>query len=450
MNSPAFFPSVSRRGLLQGALGTTLPVLAAAGQATTIAASGVGKTKSVIMIFNGGAPSHIDLWDPKPAATDTVRGPYSPIETNVPGVQVSELLPQLAQRADKLSIIRSVHHRQSSHNSGMYWTTVGRPYPIDSTLINPARTDIPCLGTLIGWLAQQNGYNDPLPPYVISPNPHCDSFKYLTPGQFGGCLGSKYDPLVLNQDPNAEGFQLPDLGELAGMTVNRQQDRYELLNQLDSRCCQLQSELVRDFTVNRAKASALVTSQTASRAFDLSREPAALREKYGRNTWGQSHLLARRLVEHGVRFVTTVNGPSITWDTHQNNFHRLKNQLVPPMERAFTALLDDLADRGMLDSTLVLWVGDFGRTPLINKDSGRDHWPQCYTAVLAGGGLRTGQVIGESDSMGAVPRLRPIAPADIHATIFHALGYDSRSIMYHMTDGRPVMLSDGTPIPELL
>jgi hypothetical protein len=443
-------PHCSRRTVLSSALGLgTLGVLGA-GLPLASKAAGANKAKSVILIFNGGAPSHIDLWDPKPHATDTVRGPYRPIDTNVTGVQVSELIPRLAQRADKLAIVRSVHHRQSSHNSGMYWTTVGRPYRIDSTLINPSRTDFPCFGTLTGWLAQRNGYQDPLPPYVITPAPHCDSTLYLTPGQFGGCLGSKYDPLVVNADPNSKNFHLPDLGMVAGVDAARVRDRHELLGRLDANGCRLEADGVREFEVNQAKALSMVHSSSASEAFNLSQEPAALREKYGRHSWGQSHLLARRLVERGVRFVTTVNGPSITWDTHKDNFKRMEKNLVPPMEQAFTALLDDLTDRGLLESTIVIWMGDFGRTPIINKDAGRDHWPQCYTAVLAGGGLRTGQVIGESDNIGATPRLRPITPADLHATVFTALGYDPHGTIYHTTDGRPMPLSDGQPIAELL
>jgi uncharacterized protein (DUF1501 family) len=194
----------------------------------------------------------------------------------------------------------------------------------------------------------------------------------------------------------------------------------------------------------------MVVSGAAAKAFDLSQESPAIREKYGKHQWGQSHLLARRLVENGVKFVSTVNGRSIIWDTHQDNFGRLKKRLVPPMEQAYAALLDDLADRGLLDSTLVIWMGDFGRTPIINKDAGRDHWPQCYTVVLAGGGIRGGQVVGSSDKTGAYPASRPITPADVHATVFAALGYDPHAISYDTVDGRPTLLSDGEPIRELL
>jgi hypothetical protein len=405
---------------------------------------------SVILIFNSGAPSHIDLWDPKPLAPDAVRGPYRAVSTSVPGIHVSELLPRMAARADKLAIVRTVYHTHSSHNSGMYWSIVGRPYPIDNTLIKPSATDFPSFGTLVGWLAQRGGYAGELPPYVITPKPHCDSFVYVTPGQFGACLGSRFDPFVVNSDPNSSEFQVPNLGLAEGMTGERFVERQALLASMEKMSRPIRSDLVADIDVNRAKAMRLVMSSQARAAFDLTREPAATRQRYGRHSWGQSHLLARRLVESGVRFVTTVNGPSISWDTHKDNFNQLENKLVPPMEQAYAALIDDLDQRGLLDTTLVVWMGDFGRTPLINKDAGRDHWPNCYSAVLAGGGIRGGQVIGESDKIGGEPAKRPVRPADIHATVFSALGYDSSAITYQTADGRPVPLSDGEPIRELL
>ena len=417
----------------------------------TAQSSGVSpRAKSVILIFNCGAPSHIDLWDMKPEATDTVRGPFQPIDTNVPGIQISELLPRLAQRADKLAIVRTVNHRHGGHNSGMYWSIVGRPYPIDSTLINPSRRDYPSFGTLVGWLSQRQGYNGPLPPYVITPAPHCDSLVYLTPGQYGSCLGARYDPFVLNSDPNARDFKVPDLSPLSGFGAERWGDREALLQRMDRQLFGVETPAMQDLEINRAKAMSLVTSQAVGKAFDLTQEPAEVRDRYGRHTWGQSHLLARRLVEAGVPFVSTVNGQSIIWDTHADNFNRLKKNLVPPMETAYVALLDDLSERGLLDSTLVVWMGDFGRTPHINGNAGRDHWPQCYSVVLAGGGIRGGQVIGESDKTGAVPRLRAVSPADIHATVFSALGYDAASIAYQTADGRPTPLSEGAPIRELL
>lgn len=414
------------------------------------ASSGKARAKSVILIFNAGAPSHIDLWDMKPSAPESVRGEYRPIQTNVTGMQVSELMPSLAQRADRYSILRTIHHGHRGHNAGMYWSIVGRPYRMDSTQINPSRADYPSFGTLVGWLARRDGYSGSLPPYVITPSPHCDSKVYITPGQYGSCLGAKYDPLVLDSDPNVPNFKVPNIGLVADVSERRLQQRRSLLQNIDYRPSQTALDTFRDFDANRGKAFSLVTSREMQCAFDLSREPSKVRERYGRNTWGQSHLLARRLIESGVRFVSTVNGPSIVWDTHKDNFTRLKNRLVPPMEQAFAALLDDLSDRGLLDSTLVVWMGDFGRTPTINKDAGRDHWPSCYSMVLAGGGIRGGQVIGESDALGAYPHSFPLTPADVHATIFTALGYAPDGITYRSPEGRPFPLSEGTAIRGLL
>jgi hypothetical protein len=413
-------------------------------------ASGKAKAKSVILIFNCGAPSHLDLWDMKPEAPQNIRGQFKPIATCVPSIRISELLPKLSQHADKYAIVRTVHHRHTQHNTGMYWSIVGRPYRIDSTLINPSHNDYPSFGTLVGWLAQRDGYSGPLPPYVITPLPHCDSMAYVTPGQFGGCLGAKYDPFVLRADPNAPNFRVPNLSLDPAMTTTRFGERRSLLGQLNDQLHHIAGAAAADLDVNRAKAFSLVTSPLVQRAFDLSQEPPPVRDRYGRHSWGQSHLLARRLIEAGVRFVTTVNGPSIIWDTHLDNFNRLKNRLVPPMEHAFAALLDDLADRGLLDSTLVVWMGDFGRTPIINKAAGRDHWPRCYSMVLAGGGIRGGQVVGESDRLGAYPWSNPVTPADIHATVFTALRYDPHQTAYLSPEGRPFPLSDGQPIRQLL
>jgi hypothetical protein len=414
-----------------------------------VAPARTAKAKSVILIFNCGAPSHIDLWDPKPDATDTVRGEFATISTAVPGIHVTELLPNLAKRTDKLAIVRTLHHKHGQHNSGMHWSIVGRPYRVDNTLINPSPTDEPSFGTLVGWLAQRDGYSAGVPPYVITPEPHCDSKVYITPGQFGGCLGVRYDPFVVGSDPNAADFKVRDLrlhGELSG---ERLADRARLVDQLNA-ASHAKPRVGEEIDVSRANATAMLASGDAAAAFDLSKESDATRDRYGRHSWGQSHLLARRLVEAGTRFVTTVNGPSIVWDTHENNTRRLKERLVPPMERAFVALLDDLDQRGLLDTTLVVWLGDFGRTPVINKQAGRDHWPQCYSAVLAGGGIRGGQVIGQSDRTGAIPHEQPLAPADLHATVFAALGYDAQRLTYKNADGRPMQVTTGEPIRELL
>ncbi len=426
------------------------PLAADWAKAAITGTSRAGKAKSVILIFNGGAPSHIDLWDPKPDAADDVRGPFSPIKTNIAGIQISELLPRMAKRMDKVALIRSVHHQHSSHNGGMHWATVGRPYSVDSTLINPSRADLPCFGTLIGWLAQRDGFSRNVPPYVITPFPHCDSKVYITPGQYGGCLGAQFDPFVLDDDPNDPAFKVRNLSLEAGMSPLRFRERLGLLQELAVSSPKIATARTSELDIFNQQAAALLQTGKAADAFDLSKEPATVRERYGRHSWGQSHLLARRMIEAGTRFVSTVNGPSITWDTHKDNFNILKNRLVPPMEQAYAALLDDLEERGLLDSTLVVWMGEFGRTPKINAEVGRDHWPGCYSVLLAGGGIRGGQIVGASDAIGAYPKERPITPADIHATVFAALGYDSNQIAYQSSDGRPIPLSDGTPIGELL
>jgi len=430
-----------------GLLGSGLSDLAALAQSP---GNPQATAKRVILIFNGGAPSHIDLWDPKPEAPSEIRGEFATIKTNVPGIRITELLPNMAKRMDKLALVRSVYHSHSSHNAGMHWSTVGRPYRVDSTLIHPSRADIPCFGTLVGWLAQRDGYSAGVPPYVITPFPHCDSKVYITPGQYGGCLGSRYDPFVLDDDPNSATFKVRNMSLGSEMTPSRFKERLGLLQTMSVQSPKIVSAQADDLDVFNQQAEMLLRSNQAGEAFDLTKEPDKVRDRYGRHSWGQSHLLARRLIEAGTRFVTTVNGPSITWDTHKDNFNSLKNRLVPPMEQAYAALLDDLEERGLLESTLVIWMGEFGRTPKINGDAGRDHWPGCYTAVLAGGGVRGGQVIGASDPTGAYPADRPVTPADIHATVFSALGYDARNIHYAASDGRPMLVCEGSPISGLL
>jgi hypothetical protein len=409
-----------------------------------------GKARSVILIFNGGAPSHIDLWDPKPDAPDDVRGPFSPIATNVAGLRISELLPRMAKRMDKVALIRSVHHEHSSHNAGMYWAIAGRPYRVDSTLIHPSRADLPGFGTLVNWLGRRDGYTGATPPYVITPFPHCDSKVYITPGQFGGCLGAQYDPFILDADPNAAGFKVRDMSLDPAIGKARFAERMSLLQKLGGAAPAIASPQVAEIDALSHQAADMLGSGKATDAFDLSKEPDAVRQRYGRNSWGQSHLLARRLVEAGTRFVTTVNGPSITWDTHKDNFKALKGTLVPPMEQAYAALLDDLEERGLLETTLVVWMGEFGRTPKINKDAGRDHWPGCYSVLLSGGGIPGGRVIGASDAIGMHPKDRPVTPADVHATVYKAMGYDVRGMTYPAADGRPIAVTEGTAIAELM
>ncbi len=308
--SPLAAHRFSRRSFMRGVGASLFPLAAGYSHAAGMGPLRTGKAKSVIMIFNGGAPSHLDLWDPKPDASDDVRGPFKPIRTNVTGIHISELLPRMAKRMDKVALIRSVHHGHSSHNGGMHWATVGRPYAVDSTLITPSRTDIPCFGTLIGWLARRDGYSNGVPPYVITPFPTCDSKVYLTPGQFGGCLGAHFDPYVLDDDPNGANFKVRNLGLDDSLTPVRFQERLGLLQELTVTAPKLNSPLAAEMDVFNQQAADLLHSGKAADAFDLTKEPTSVRERYGRHSWGQSHLLARRLIESGTRFVSTVNGPA--------------------------------------------------------------------------------------------------------------------------------------------
>jgi hypothetical protein len=445
---------LSRRSFLSAGMVAALlkvvgPFSGGLAQAAPGPGSRLGRARSIILIFNGGAPSHIDLWDPKPEASSETRGIFAPLATDVDGLRVTELLPRMAKRMRKVALIRSVHHEHSSHNGGMHWANVGRPYRTDSTLINPSRSDLPGVGTLVGWLAQRDGFAQGVPPYVITPFPTCDSKVYITPGQNGACLGPRFDPFVLDDDPNAAQFSVRDLALDPALSPERLRERLALLNDFTQVAAPVYARGSVELDAFHEQAAALLQSGKAAEAFDLSKEPGSVRERYGRHSWGQSHLLARRLVEAGTRFVTTVNGPSIIWDTHKDNFNGLQNKLVPPMEQAFAALLDDLEERGLLESTLVVWMGEFGRTPKINVDAGRDHWPGCYSVLMAGGGLRGGMVLGASDSIGARPAERPVTPADIHASMFAALGYDPGAITYKSPDGRPIRLTEGSVLHEL-
>ena len=301
------------------------------------------------------------------------------------------------------------------------------------------------------WSVGSRGKKKPqqiIPPYIITPVPTSDG-PYITPGQFGGFLGAKFDPFVVNGDPNLPRFHVEGIDPLPEMSIERISHRRSLLDAMTHQQIRLETSDKKEFDLVRENAFSLIGSAEIRRAFDLSQEPEKLRNRYGRHTWGQSHLLARRLVEAGANFVTTVNGRSIIWDTHLDNFNRMKNTLIPPMEQAFAALLEDLSDRGMLDSTLVVWIGDFGRTPKINKDAGRDHWPQCFSVVVAGGGVQGGRIVGKSDSIGGFPVNRPVTPSDLHATIFAALGYDYHNMTYQSIEGRPLPLCEGEAIGEL-
>ena len=426
-------------GLAIGAispLGLSLPEVLAAE-----AASGGKKQINVIFMFLQGGASHLDMYDMKPNAPDEIRGKYDPASTNLAGLQLSDQLPKLRSCADKFSLIRSMHSYTSKHGEGDVHIMCGSP--VDKNLQAPG------MGAVLSMQQQQQA---PVPPFV-----HLGDMKhpaYTAPG-FGGYLGHMYNPFLIKQDPNQASFAVKEFDGAAGIDPNRLDGRKNLLRSLD----QYQREREKQLAFARAQDSfteqalTLSTSRKAKEAFDLSQEPARLRDAYGRNRVGQGMLLARRLIEAGVRFVTIqgyVDTGIYAWDHHWGIFPHLDIQL-PIYDNSYSALLNDLDERGLLETTLVITAGEFGRTPKINSQKrgpGRDHWGRCFSLTLGGGGVKTGRVIGASDKVGGVPTDRPVAVADFVATVYHALGLDAKAEF--MAQGRPMkMLPEGSAVKEL-
>jgi hypothetical protein len=452
---------LTRRGALQaGSLalaGLSMPALfrqrATASerrpQATTGSGTGFGSARSCIVIFMWGGPSQLDTWDPKPDAPIEVRGSFQSIATRLPGVRISEHFPLLATRLDRLAIIRSMTHDDPAHLSSAHRTLTGHLAPTPfSDAAGPSANDSPHLGALVSRLLPRRG--DPaLPGSVTMPwtVAHPAAPGGRAPGQNAGWLGKAYDPFRVEGDPNSPRFRVEGLTLPDGVDASRFGHRRRLLTALDTPTA-AQSP---PWDAFQARALDTLSSARARAAFDLERESPHLRDKYGRHIHGQCLLLARRLIEFGVPLVTVNwhdDGQNF-WDTHGENFHHLKNRLMPPADRGFAALLDDLADRGMLDETLVVWVGEFGRTPrTTNGGTGREHWPRCYSAVLAGGGIRGGQVHGASDRWAAYPARDPVSPDDLGATILHALGIDPTQQLYDPLD-RPLPINVGSPLTTM-
>jgi hypothetical protein len=402
--------------------------------------------KSVILLFQFGGPSHIDSFDPKPQAPREIRGEFAAIPTRVPGVHVAEHLPLLARCADKFSLIRSVQHNRANHNSGAYYSLTGREPLIDIVTANASAVDFPHPGSVVSYLQK---HQQKVPAFVAMPTMIADG-PFRTPGEFAGFLGKMHDPLWVLHDPNAPGFNVNELTLPPGVDHLRVADRQEVLKDLDARS-RLADHLaaIKGMNEYQARAVDLLTSPATKKAFAIHEESDRLRDRYGRTSYGQSALLARRLVEAGVRFVTVYYSPGISgWDTHVNNFSILKTSRLPHTDRTVSALLEDLDDRGLLSETLVYWTGDFGRTPKVNKQAGRDHWPPCQTVLMAGGGIRGGQVYGSSDVSGAYPKDNPARPDEISATVFHALGLNPQTTIYDQL-GRPMPISAGKPIGRL-
>ena len=420
--------------------------------ASVAAASGAAvgkknaKAQACILLWLEGGCSHIDSWDPKP------NSGFKPISTNVPGIQVSELFPRIAQHMDKLAIIRSMHTEENNHPQGTHYAMTGhRP--------NPA-TKFPSLGSII---TKELGPRNKVPPYVLIPKPWELDFDVTYADSFHAAfLGAENNPLVLS-DPSQGDFQVPDLSLPKSLSAEAIEDRRSFLSIVDRRYRQKEShaELARMDTFMQ-QALSMILSPAVRKAFDLSEESEKTKDRYGRTRVGQSVLLARRLVESGCRFVTAAGYKHGEWDTHgrtdpgsRSNDDMLRDVLTPTLDQTLSALLEDLDQRGLLESTVVIVTGEFGRTPYINAAQGRDHWPACWSLLLGGGGIQGGQIIGASDERGAQVAERMVTMGDLFATIYKALGIDwAKSYMTPIR--RPIYIANsigdkpGRPIDELI
>jgi hypothetical protein len=427
---------VTRRSFLRvgflGLAGLTLAdhlrlKAAAAEQGTSL------KDTAVILFWLGGGPSHIDMYDLKPAAPVEFRGEFKEIATNVNGIRISEHLPLQARHMDKMAVVRSVTHTNAGHGMGTHWMLTGYVPTIEiNDNLNPS------CGSIV---ARMRGANAPrMPAYVCLPNP--------PPSANAAYLGVPYNPFSPGSDPNNPGFQVRDLRLAPRVDLDRFQNRRQLLQGLD--------KLRRDVDIQGTAegldrfyrdAFEIVTSENCRNAFDIHKEDPRLRDHYGRDSWGQSALLARRLVEGGVTYVTVNMGG---WDTHNNNFQSLKTNNLPRYDRALAALIEDLHQRGLDKKVLVITYGEFGRTPRINPTAGRDHWPGAMSVVFAGGGLKMGQMIGSTDPKAEYPKTRAVGPQDVLATMYHVLGIDYRH-EFRDAAQRPIpILNEGKPIEELI
>ena len=449
--------NLSRRHLLKvgglGLLGLSMPKLLQAETKKKLTAC----AKSVIFLFQYGGPSHIDMFDRKPDAPEGIRGPLKGIPTSVPGLHVCEGLERVAKIMDKVTLIRSMHHTMKNHNSAGYYALTGHAPPTDDQRLRDSLDLYPAYGSIVDKLAP---VKEDMPTFVAYPHVIADGS--ITPGQTSSFLGKRHDPLLVLQDPNNANFSLPELTLPASLTVERLGQRRELQKLIDAQSRMLDySAAAQGLDAYYEKALAMLNSPRLRKAFDLSSEPEKMREAYGRTTYGQGCLLARRLVEAGAKFVTVyfssnIGGQSIEsggWDTHGFNNTRMYNIIpkyhLPITDKTLPTLLNDLEDRGLLDSTLVLWMGEFGRTPKINENASRDHWPQCYTTLLAGGGVKRGYTYGASDKTGAFPAENPVRPDDLAATLYYMLGIDPDTEVYGVGN-RPLLIADGKPVLDIL
>ncbi|MFO0902063.1 MAG: DUF1501 domain-containing protein [Pirellulales bacterium] len=397
------------------------------------AANGASR-KSVILIWQAGGPSHLDMYDLKPDAPAEVRGEFRPIATNVPGIDIGEHLPLQSQIMDKLAIVRSGCHTNAGHGMGSQWMLTGWQPTIE---VND--NIFPCMGSVV---ARMKGANDPgLPAYVNLPRP-------LGLGK-AAYLGASYNPFSPDSDPNSDGFQVRNLKLASRVDLARLDRRENLLKQLDGlrRDVDAKGDIVGIDAFYR-DALEMVTNDKAQKAFQIQAEDAKLRDRYGRNDLGQSCLLARRLVEAGVTFVAVQAGGG--WDTHGDNFKQLKDNLLPKYDRAVAALVGDLYERGLQNDVLVMAMGEFGRTPRINGGAGRDHWPQAMSVLYAGGGLRMGQVVGATNDKAEYPTTKPATPGCLLSTMYHVLGVNYKHVFYDQANRPLPILNEGQPIADLI
>lgn len=442
---------MDRRALLRaggaGMLGMSMPRLLQGLEKSQIKA----KAKSVIFLFQWGGPSQLDTFDMKPTAPATVRSPYRPIDSSADGIQVCELLPEMAKRMHHTTLIRTMTHKMKNHASAGYYALSGHEPPSDDQRLRDSLDLYPAYGSVIDHLQpNQNG----MPTFVAYP--HVIRDGSIVPAQHASFLGKRHDPLLFLEDPNDANFKLPELTLPSGLTVDQIQQRRGLQQLIDKQVGLMEySAEARGFDEYYERAIHMLTSDRVREAFDLSKEDDRTRDRYGRTSYGQSCLLARRLVSSGVKFVTVYFSRSIGgrrvndggWDTHGFDNTRMYNIVdkyqLPITDQTLPALLDDLEQRGLLDETLVVWMGEFGRTPDINKNASRDHWPQCYTALLAGGGVKGGYVYGRSDEHARLPAEKPVKPEDLAATIFHLLGIDPGNEIYDRNN-RPLVIGGDT------
>lgn len=403
------------------------------------------KHTAVILIWMSGGPGHHETWDPKPEAIDQYRGPFGAIRTNIPGIQFSEMLPEQAKIADKLAILRSVNHGSGDHTKGNHWLLTGFEGPDFNKPDNKVQRR-PSLGSVAAHLRGPTVHG--MPAYAAVPHLRGGTDNHF---HYAAYLGGSANPFVVNSDPNSPSFRVRNLSLTGNLTFSRLDNRRQLLAALDQYHKKADQGMA-DMSDCQQAAFDLLTSRRVRDAFDISMEPEKIREAYGRHTFGQSALLARRLVERGVTFVTVNTQP---WD-HHGTANRLPTekgakQLIPPTDRAIAALVRDLVDRGLLEKTLVVAMGEFGRTPKMNAAAGRDHWGKAFSVLMAGGGLHLGQAIGSTDGKGAYVTDRSLSPEDVAATVYHHLGIDGQKTALPDSTGRPrYLVEHGEPIRELI